>query len=190
MNKKSSNGGFLFQVKDFFRKKIVSLKRNPVIIPMLVLVAAFLLYSLNLTNVSNTTAKINRTGMGLCQFVIMLLSMLSMLCLLNAFPRRKKPNYFMVGLIMVMFGIMIYCSIYYGNQVMYAVYYSPTPIVLDANNAYIPMAYNMLQTFMVLIGVTAALVLTLPLYSKLLKKINTSIEVEDNGEMADIEITD
>ena len=35
----------------------------------------------------------------------------------------------------------------------------------------------------------SALVLTLPLYSKLIRKIKTSVEVEGNGEMAAIDIS-
>ena len=48
----------------------------------------------------------------------------------------------------------------------------------------------MLQTFVVLIGITAVLVLTLPIYSKWIRKINTSVDVEDNGDMAQIEISE
>jgi len=55
---------------------------------------------------------------------------------------------------------------------------------------YITGAYNMLGTFMVMICITAGLVALLPVYSKLLKKINTSVNVEDNGEMEAIEIED
>jgi len=46
------------------------------------------------------------------------------------------------------------------------------------------------QTFTVLIGITAVLVLTLPIYSKWIRKINTSVDVEDNGDMAQIEISE
>ena len=37
--------------------------------------------------------------------------------------------------------------------------------------------------------ITAVLVATLPFYTKLLRKIKTSIEVEDNGEMGEIDIS-
>ena len=47
------------------RKFIVSLKRKPQNIAMVALVVSFLVYSLNLTSVSNTTAKIQGAGMGL-----------------------------------------------------------------------------------------------------------------------------
>ena len=48
----------------------------------------------------------------------------------------------------------------------------------------------MLQTFMILLGITAVLVLTLPVYSKWIRKINTSVDVEDNGDMAQLEISE
>ncbi len=175
------------KIKEFFRKLVVSLKRNPSVIPLLMLLVAFLVYSLNLTALSNTTAKIQGKGMGLAEFAIMLLSLLSMVCMLNAFPRRKKPNYPMVGLMFVMFGVMIYCDIHYRGAIMAAVSRPENPVqVAD----YMNTAYSMLQTHIILVGITAALVLLLPVYTKLLKKINTTVEIEDNGSMGEIEITD
>ena len=53
---------------EFFRKILVSLKRRPQMIPFLVLIISFLVYSLNLTHISDTTAKIQGVGMGLCQY--------------------------------------------------------------------------------------------------------------------------
>ena len=177
-------------VKEFFRKQIVTLKRNPQNIPMAMLLISFVYYSLNLTNMSNTTAKIQGVGMGLCQFCIMLFSLLSIVCMLNAFPSRKKPVYPMVALMFVMFGIMIYADIHFCNGIMAALTRAESPIVLDVNTLYIANAYNMLQTFVVLIGITAVLVLTLPIYTKWIRKINTSVDVEDNGDMAQIEISE
>ena len=59
-------------LKESFRKLLVSLKRRPHIIPLLVFALAFLVYSLNLMNISDTTAKIQGKGMGLCGFATML----------------------------------------------------------------------------------------------------------------------
>ena len=95
---------------EFIRKSIVSLKRKPENIAMVVLVIAFLIYSLNLTYISHTTARIQGPGMGLYGFITMLLSMLSFVCFTNSFPRRKKPNYAMICLMFVMFVIIIFCS--------------------------------------------------------------------------------
>lgn len=185
MKKKTSGG-----VKEFFRKKIVSLKRSPQTIPMVMLLATFLVYSFNLTSMSNTTAKIQGSGMGLCQFCMMLFSLLSMVCMLNAFPQRKKANIPMVVLMFVMFGIILFCDISYTNGIVAALNRPESPVKLDASTAYIAKAYNMLNTYAIMLGITAALVLLLPLYRKLLRKINTSVEVEDNGSMEEIELND
>ena len=48
----------------------------------------------------------------------------------------------------------------------------------------------MLNNHMVMMGISAALVALLPVYSKLLRKINTSVDVEGNDAMAAIELND
>lgn len=177
-------------IRESFRKFLVSLKRSPQSIPLVMLLACFLLYSLNLTDMSDSTAKIQGAGMGLSQFCIMLFSLLSLVCMLNAFPKRKKANVPMVILMFVMFGIIIYCDFHYMNAINAAITRAESPIVVNETTAYIAYAYNMLNTHIVMMGITALLVVLLPVYRKLLRKINTSIEVEDNGDMAQIEIED
>lgn len=176
------------RVKEGFRKFLVGLKRNPQNIPLVMLLVCFLWYSLNLTDMSDSTAKIQGSGMGLAQFCIMLFSLLSLVCMMNAFPKRKKANIPMVVLMFVMFAIIIYCDVHYMNAIMAALTREVSPIVLDSTTAYIAQAYNMLNTHIILMIVTAVLVVLLPVYSKLLRKINTSITVEDNGSMGEIEI--
>ena len=178
------------KIKEFFRKLIVSLKRNPGIIPLLMLAASFLFYSLNLTDVSDTTAKIQSKGMGLSEFCIMLFSMLVMLCTLNAFPIRKKPNWVMVALSVIMIGLIIYCDTHYVNSIIAANKRAENPIVITDATIYILNALKMLKTHRIMMGISAALVVLLPVYSKLLKKINTSVEIEDNSSMGAIEIND
>ena len=78
----------------------------------------------------------------------------------------------------------------YNNAITAALTRASSPIKLDASTAYIAQAYNMLSVHMVLVIISAALVALLPVYSKLLKKINVSVEVEDNGSMAEIELND
>ncbi len=184
---KKNKPGFFAGIKEFFRKQIVTLKRNPSMIPLVMLVVSFLYYSLNLTSISDTTAKIQGAGMGLCQFCIMLFSLLSMLCMLNSFPRRKKPNVVMIVLMFLMFGIMIYCTVHYQSGIMAALTRAESPI---PKTEYIVNAYNTLGNFMIMLCVTCGLVALLPVYSKLLRRINTSVAVEDNGEMETIEIAD
>ena len=172
--------------KEFFRKKIVSLKRKPQTIPMIVLAIAFLFYSLNLTHVSDTTAKIQLSGMGLSGFCTMLFSMLSFVCFLNAYPHRKKTNIPMLALMFLMLAILIVCDTFYMGQITKAITRADHPIVVDANTIYITKAYDMLNVHRIIVLAGAVLTLLVPVLRKALKKINTSLAVEENAQMGEI----
>lgn len=174
---------------DFLRKWLVVLKRKPQMIAMLVLVAALVYYSLNLTQVSNTTAKIYGNGMGLAGFATMLLSILSLVCFLNAFPHRKKTNIPMLVLMFVMLAIIVYCDLFYGGRITEAVTRADNPISAEGANIYIANTSRMLRVHMVLLIIGAALTALLPLYRPLIKKINTSVAVEGNENMGAIDIS-
>lgn len=176
---KQKQGG----MKEFFRKKIVSLKRKPQTIPMLVLVVGFLYYSLNLTHVSDTTAKLQLSGMGLSGFCTMLFSMLSLVCFLNAYPHRKKTNVPMLVLMFAMLGLLIYCDSYYMDCIIRAQTRANNPIVVDANTIYITKAYSMLGVHRIIVCIGAVLTLLVPVLRKLLRRIDTSLPVEDAGDM-------
>ncbi len=186
MNAKGKTGNAM---PEFLRRFFVGLKRRPSVIALVVLAAAFLYYSLNLTHISDTTAKIQGPGMGLCGFATMLFSMLSLVCFLNAFPRRKKPVIAMVVLMCLMFAVIIFCDVYYSNLIQTALTRAENPIRLDKSTIYIAQAYNVLQTHIVIECAGVALILLMPLYTKLLRRINTSISVEDNGRLDVIDIS-
>jgi len=175
--------------KEFLRKRIVGLKRKPQNIALVVLALAFVYYSLNLTKISNTTAKIQATGMGLCGFATMLFSMLSLVCFLNAFPHRKKVNVPMLVLMFAMLAVILYCDWYYGGCITRAVTRENNPIDPTGNNSYISAAAGMLHVHTVILMIGIALVALLPVYAKLIRRINTSVEVEDNSGMGAIDIS-
>ena len=174
---------------EFLRKWLVSLKRKPHMIALVVLAVAFVYYSLNLTQISNTTAKIYGNGMGLAEFATMLLSMLSLVCFLNAFPHRKKTNIPMLVLMFIMTGIVIYCDFFYGSRITEAITRADNPISADGANSYITNAQNMLKVHTVLLIIGAALTALLPVYRPLIKNINTSVAVEGNENMGTIDIS-
>jgi hypothetical protein len=176
-------------VKEFFRKRMVSLKRKPQTIALVVLAAAFVYYSLNLTKISNTTAKIQGQGMGLAGFVTMLFSILSLVCFLNAFPHRKKVNIPMLVLMFVMTGAIIWCDFFYSGRITTAVTRAVNPIIPAGANSFISEAASMLKVHRIILMIGAALTALLPVYKPLLKKINTSIEVEANEQMGRIDIS-
>ena len=180
------NGG----MKEFIRKMIVSLKRKPQTIPLLVLAAAFLVYSLNLTHISDTTAKIQLAGMGLSGFCTMLFSLLSFVCFINAYPHRKKTNIPMLVLMFLMLGILIFCDTYYAGRITQAITRADHPIVVDANTIYISKAYDMLMVHRVIVAAGALLTLLVPVLRKLLRRIDTSLPAEESVEMEAITLSD
>lgn len=185
MEKKKMSFGA--RVKESLRKFLVSLKHKPHMIPMAMLVVTFVFYSLNLTHVSNATAAINKTPMGLCGFVTMLFSVLALVCCMNAFPNRKPVNKPMLILMLVMALAVFAADAVYSVTLIVSVLDMGSGLTIDK----IAIVNKVLQDLWVhgiLVLVFLGLVALLPVYTKLLRKINTSIEVEAGEEMAAIDI--
>lgn len=179
------NGG----LKEAWRKFLVSIKRRPQMIPLVVLGIAFVFYSMNLMYISDTTAKIQGAGMGLAGFATMLFSMLSLVSFMNAFPYRKKPVLPMVILMYVMNAIVIFADVFYIQAIYAAITRANNPIVVTTNTIYIAYAEYYLRLHIGILVVGLVLTALLPVYSKMLKKIKTSIDVEGNGSMGTIDIS-
>ena len=171
------------------RKFLVAIKRKPQNIPLCVLLLAFVLYSFQLTAISNTTSYIQGNNMGLTGFVTMLFSVLLLVCCMNAFPYRKKTNVVMLTLLFVMIGVVLFCDVYYVGLIRTALTREVNPIEIVPSIAYIDTARRVIYSHMVVMAVGAALAATLPVYRKWLKKIDTSVEVADNGDMGAIDIS-
>lgn len=169
---------------------MVALKRSPQTIPLVTLIAAFLMYSLNLSSIANTTARINGANMGQCEFVAMLFSILAFVVFLRAFPKRKKANKVMLGLLGGMLALLVFVDVVYITRIVTATTRAENTIVIDDNSRYIGTAQTVVTLHVVFIAVTAVLLILLPLYSKAIRKIKTSIDVEGNEDMAAIDIAD
>lgn len=182
--KKNSSNKFLAGLREFRRKFIVKFKKNPSLIPLCMLLISFLVFSLNLTDISNTTAKIQGSGMGLCEFASMLLSILSILCVLNSFPKRQKPNYAMIAIAFLFFAIIITSDIIYINAIISSPQYPPTK-----TSAFINTAMYVMIAHIILVALTAVCVALEPVFAKLLKKINTTVELDDT-KIGDIDLAD
>lgn len=176
-------------IREFCRKRLVALKRKPQIIAMLVLVAAFVYYSLNLSQIANTTALINGPHMGLAEFCTMLFSVLGLVAFLNSFPHRKKANVPMLVLTFLMIGVLIYCDYYYGSRIVVALTREESPISPTGKNAFVAVAQGVVRVHMILVIIGAALLALLPAYAPLIRKINTNVDVAGNSDMAAIDIS-
>lgn len=190
MEKKNVFTKIWASVKEGARKFMVTLKRNPHYIPLVMLLISFVVLSFNLTKISNTTATMNKLGMGLCSFISMLFSILSMVCMLNAFPKRKKPNIPVIILMMVIFAIIITVDVIYCIKVINGVTTDADAIKITEKNYFIVEAQNAMIVHIVTVALTMISVALEPVFAKLLKKVNTSIIVEDNGEIAEIDISE
>lgn len=178
------------RVHEFIRKRVVTLKRKPQIIPMLVLVLAFIYYSFNLSAIANTTALINGPHMGLAEFCTMLFSALGLVCFLNAFPHRKKVNIPMLVLTFVILAGLIYADRYYSGRIIIALTREESPIVPTGKNAFVTVAQGVLNLHTILLIVGAALLALMPVYAKLIRKINTNVNIAGNSSMKALDLSE
>lgn len=177
--------------KEFVRKFLVSIKRQPQNIAIFILLVGFVYFSLNLTSISDTTALINTANMGQCEFCIMLFSILSFVVFLRTFPKRQKVKIPMLALTFLFLGIIIFMDVVYLSRINEALTREENRIIIDyasGTNTFIANAWSTLIAYLIFVGVVVVLLATLPVYSKLLKKINTSIDIEGNTNMTAVDI--
>ena len=175
-------------MKEKFRKFLVSLKRKPHMIPLVVLGIAFVIYSLRLTVISNTTARIQGPNMGLCGFVTMLFSMLGMVSFGRSFPHRKPVNKVMLILTFLLFAAVIFADTKYIAAVNNALTREVDPIQVTDATAYITESVSMLKLHIGVLIAGLGLTALLPVFGPMIKKINTNIAVEENEDMGAIDL--
>lgn len=177
------------RIKEGVRRFFVVLKKNPELVPITALLVSFLVYSLNLTAVSNTTAKIYGPHMGLCSFIAMLFMILSFVTMLASYPKRQKPKWLMIAVSTVMYLSVIAADAYYYTRIQIALTREENPIAITATTLYIWEAQNLMITHIITVAVVIVCMYIEPLCAKLFKKIKTSVAVESN-EVAEIELTE
>ena len=154
-------------------------------IPLFFMAIAFVVYSFNLTKISNTTAVINRPLMGLCEFVIMLFSILAFICFLNAYPKRQKPILPMVILLYILQGTVVGADVMYLARIAEGL----KTIEITSARAFIPKARVTLIIHIVLVAITIVLIALIPVIGKMLSKIDTSVKLAENEDVK-IELAD
>ena len=171
--------------KEPHRRFLVALKRKPQNIPLAILAIAFVVYSFNLTHISNTTTLVQGPNMGLTGFVTMLGSILMLVCCLNAYPYRKKIKKPMMILMFIMIAVIMFCDCHYYNCIVSALTREEGAIAATAD---VTAAKNVVCVHFLILLIGAAAAAFLPLYAKLIRRIRTSIDVEGNEDMAAIDI--
>ncbi len=179
--KKSSKG-----VKEWFRKKIVALKRRPQNIALLFLAVSTVYFMLSLFKISQAIYEVYtqegvETSIGICIFVTTLLSLLVLVSFLNSFPKRKKPNIFFIVLVFLMIGAMIACNIVFYVQMSDILALPALQGATDTINK-VTTGQTYVIVHVALLGVSAVVFALLPAYRLLINKINTQVELESATE--------
>lgn len=172
-------------IKEWGRKQIVGLKRAPQKIALFMLAITTVYFLLALFVISQAIhasyANANTTATGICLFITTLLSLLSLVSFLNAFPKRKKPNIFFIVLVFVMIAGMIACDVVYYVQMGNCL-----NSIADPSTSGMYASVNAAQPYViahiVLLGVSAVVFALLPAYKILINKINTKVELESATE--------
>lgn len=168
-------------LKEWWRKKMVGLKRHPQRIPLIFIIIVSSIWLIWLFTFSQTAATYTTIDYaGLAVFVNTLLSLLIIFLFLSAFPKRSKPNYVFIVLIFVFMIVMIAMDVLYYIQVNQYILdgrvneagLAQTPFVLKS------MGYAI--GHIVLQGLSIIVLALLPVYTKLIRKINTSKVIEGN----------
>ena len=185
---KPSNGKKQKGVKEWFRKKVVALKRKPQNIALLVLAVTTIYFMLSLYKISQALYEVYEqegveTTIGICVFVTTLLSLLVLVSFLNSFPKRKKPNIFFIVLVFLMIGAMIACDIVFYVQTNDIL---ALPALQAPESAATVAKVTLGQTYMLahvgLLAFSAIMFALLPAYKILINKINTKVDLESSTE--------
>lgn len=188
---------FLASVKEWFRKRIVNLKKNPqsiILVALFITTALWLiwLFTFSRTIYNNQAVK----WCGLVVFINTLVSILIIALFGSAFPKRKKANIVFVILLFVFMAIIITCDVLYYVEMDKYIHsslaeggagYAPNDF---AKNPFMEQSLNLAIAHIVLVGICAILLATLPLYRKLINKINTRKVVESTEIKETIDVED
>lgn len=177
-------------IKEWGRKQIVTLKRNPQRIPLLFVIIVSIIWLFWLFTFSKTAGTYTTIDYaGLAVFINTLLSILIIFLFLNAFPKRKKPNVVFIVLVFLFMLAMI------GMDVLY--YIEVNNYILDgklnaaglAKSPYVKQSMSYAIAHIVLQGLSMIVLALLPVYSKLIRKINTAKKVEGN-EIGEVDLAE
>lgn len=185
-NEPSKGDRFKAAFKEWCRKRVVALKVKPQIIPLVVMAFTTIYFMLVLFTISKavqfSSTNENTTACGICTFITTLLSLLYLVSYLNAFPKRKKPNIFFIVLVGVMIAGQLACDVVYYVQMINCINSIPENLIGDTMDAACREAQPYIIGHIVLLGISSVVFALLPVYSKLIRKIDTSVKLESATE--------
>ena len=164
-------------LKERWRKFLVTTKRKPQRLAFFPLIISTILWMFGVVYCGQATIYDNIPGMGLCIFVNTMFSILTLLLFMNTFPKRAKHmNYIMLALTFVFMAVMLTCDLvwYIKSYPVHMEAYKNASATALASIKPGLKAFPIVIVHIVFVAISAILLATLPLYKKLILKINTS----------------
>lgn len=180
---------FSAKLKEWNRKNIVNLKKKPQNIGMLFIIISTLIYLLSLGTISQAIYEFSTSSnTGISMFIVTLLSIIVVVAYMNSFPKRKKPNIFFIVLVFVMLAVMVVFDVYYYSTMSNAI--SGQTAAWAASRPYCQRSCTLTIVHIVFVCLSAVALATLPLYKKLIMKINTRKELDTTEMKEAIDLTE
>lgn len=190
-----SDNKFVAGVKEWFRKSIVKLKHKPQTIPFVILVITSFMYLCFLGTLSPfITPNRSIKGLGIFQFVNTLASILIILVFLNSFPKRKKVNIVFLVMTFVVLALMVVMDIMF---IVNTADYANNALGIDNGFQWFlaemdgaSESITCIIVHIVFLAITTVILALLPVYKKLLMKINTSKDLASNDIKEEIDTSE
>lgn len=175
-------------MKEFFRKKIVTLKRSPHLVALLLVLFCCVFYTCSLGGLADCVTlfspkKVEPLGIdyplyaqfpAMLLFVNTLLSILSFISYFSAHPRGKL-NKFMASLTLLMMILMVVADLVFVLAQNYYISLGDVIITSEIAEQAVNSGKFLSIAHIVMVSVTFVVICVTPLFGKLLNKINTDV---------------
>lgn len=165
------------RVGEWFRRFIVKLKRRTNNIPFVWILFCMVYFTFSLRNISNATTAGGVKNGGLLMFTVTLISILVCVLYMNAYPKRQKLKKVQLILAFVFLAVILaFDIIYYINLVEAMSSFKETAPAW----VFLVATKNIIMTHIIFVVIAILLAALLPVYRNLIRKIDTSVEVESS----------
>lgn len=164
-------------MKEFFRKKLVYIKRHSQIIPFLFIIFSCIVFTFNLSSIGTTIATIGSDSakLALQFFIITFSSFMSVILFLGALKVMNKKTLGVIGIVTALMIIQLVLSLILFLDIQKYFFGAEKIISMipEAETARLVLIFNI-----IFIGLYFLTLAMYPIYSKKLLKIDTQTEEE------------
>ncbi len=164
------------KIKEFFRKKLVALKRKPEILPLLAIIIACMVYTFKLSNYSNASIYATDFWVAILVFTTTLFSMLAIFTYISVHT-RKGTNYVMFALCMIILVFLLVSDVLSYGSISRRI--AEIKAAGAEDRPALTQALTDLRNHVISLGIAILLCVLKPVYGKMLNKINTAVKDDE-----------